>query len=332
MDTATKEYYAFISYKREDEKWAKWLAGKLENYHLPSTLNGKELPKNLRPVFKDTDELSAGNLPKQIYHALSISKNLIVVCSPQSAQSEWVNKEIEDFVAIKGGKADNVYPFIIEGTPFSKDAAKECFPKALKDLPDNEERLGGNINEQGGRDAAVVKVISGMLGVSFDSLWQKHERALRQKKRVVIAATIAAFLCISGIASWMYWQNLQTRQANWKMMENRARFVAEKGEQLIQEGDSYLARLLALEILPTDLENPDKPYTVEAEGMLRKAIMRNCTVLRGHSDYVNDASFSPDGKKIVSVSGDKTIRIWDIETGKQIGKIRQSFLYKLSFL
>ena len=26
----TKEYYAFISYKREDEKWAKWLQDKLE--------------------------------------------------------------------------------------------------------------------------------------------------------------------------------------------------------------------------------------------------------------------------------------------------------------
>ena len=90
--TQEKEYFAFISYKREDEKWAKWLANELEHYHLPTTLNGKELPKNLRPIFRDVDELSAGNLPEQIYHALSISKNLIVVCSPRSAKSEWVNK------------------------------------------------------------------------------------------------------------------------------------------------------------------------------------------------------------------------------------------------
>ena len=99
-----KQYYAFISYKREDEPWARWLAKKIENYNLPTTLNGKELPKSLRPVFRDTDELSAGNLPKQIYDALSISKNLIVICSPCSAQSEWVNKEIQDFISIKGGR------------------------------------------------------------------------------------------------------------------------------------------------------------------------------------------------------------------------------------
>lgn len=59
-----KEYYAFISYKREDEYWAKWLAKELEHYHLPTILNGKNLPKNLRPVFRDIDELSAGNLQK----------------------------------------------------------------------------------------------------------------------------------------------------------------------------------------------------------------------------------------------------------------------------
>lgn len=30
------KYLAFISYKREDEKWAKWLQRKLEHYKLPT--------------------------------------------------------------------------------------------------------------------------------------------------------------------------------------------------------------------------------------------------------------------------------------------------------
>ena len=171
-----KEYFAFISYKREDEKWAKWLAHELDNYKLPSTLNGKELPQSLRKTFRDVDELSAGNLPEQIYKALSMADNLIVVCSPRSANSDWVNKEIEDFIKIKDGKVDHIFPFIIEGEPFSKDESKECFPKKLRELPQDKEILGGNINEQGGRNAAVVKVVAGMLGVSFDSLWNRFER------------------------------------------------------------------------------------------------------------------------------------------------------------
>ena len=44
-----KKYFAFISYKREDEKFAKWLQYKLEHYHFPSNLNGRtDLPKNVR--------------------------------------------------------------------------------------------------------------------------------------------------------------------------------------------------------------------------------------------------------------------------------------------
>ena len=59
-----KEYYAFISYKREDEKWAKWLQHKLEHYKLPSNVRKENaaLPKDLRPVFKDTSELASGVL------------------------------------------------------------------------------------------------------------------------------------------------------------------------------------------------------------------------------------------------------------------------------
>ena len=85
-----KEYYAFISYKREDEQWARWLQHKLEHYKMPSSLNGREnLPQEIRPVFRDSSELNPGNLPQQINNALAASRHLIVICSPHSAQSEW---------------------------------------------------------------------------------------------------------------------------------------------------------------------------------------------------------------------------------------------------
>ncbi|KIN98733.1 hypothetical protein M404DRAFT_827280, partial [Pisolithus tinctorius Marx 270] len=42
-------------------------------------------------------------------------------------------------------------------------------------------------------------------------------------------------------------------------------------------------------------------------------------LLQGHAFMVNSVAFSPDGKKIVSGSWDKTVRVWDVEGGVQIG-------------
>ena len=35
--------------------------------------------------------------------------------------------------------------------------------------------------------------------------------------------------------------------------------------------------------------------------------------LPGHSSYVYSLAFSPDGKSLVSSSGDTTLRLWDTE-------------------
>ena len=40
-------------------------------------------------------------------------------------------------------------------------------------------------------------------------------------------------------------------------------------------------------------------------------------VLKGHQRHVTTVLFSPDGKQLITGSGDKTVRIWDVSQGKQ---------------
>lgn len=312
-----KEYLAFISYKREDEDWAKWLAHELEHYHFPLTLNGRDdLPKDLRPIFRDIDELSAGNLPRQIHQALEKSKNLIVICSPRSANSLWVNKEVEEFISM--GKLDRIFPFIIEGIPNAKNEEDECLPKAIRELKDDNERLGANVSEykdgplrlcidcplpkgsnkkQGnindkGRDAAVVKIVAGMFGLSFDTLWQRYEREKAEEEKKI-------------------------REHRDSLLRAQSRFTSKTVLELSQSGDNHLARRLCLETVPTS-KHPDYPYTPEAESALRATMKANVFTFGGHLKYegIFTVQFSPDGKSVVSASKDNTVKIWDVNTGR----------------
>jgi len=44
--------------------------------------------------------------------------------------------------------------------------------------------------------------------------------------------------------------------------------------------------------------------------------------LRGHTGGVFNVAFSPDGARLVSASADRTLRVWDVESGKELMTLR----------
>jgi hypothetical protein len=96
-DPPTDLYDAFISYRNvvRDSRWAKWLIDALENYRVPAELQQRGCAPRLRKIFRDEDEVPAsGDLYDQIRQALIASRFLIVVCSPYTPRSVWVQREI----------------------------------------------------------------------------------------------------------------------------------------------------------------------------------------------------------------------------------------------
>ena len=57
------------------------------------------------------------------------------------------------------------------------------------------------------------------------------------------------------------------------------------------------------------------------EGLGRGQGQRDLT-LKGHTDVVTSVAFSPDGKRIVSGSWDKTVKVWDAATGTEIFSLK----------
>ena len=96
--TTQNTYWAFISYSSKDKKWGSWLHKKLESYPIPKefredqVFDGAVLGKNLRPIFRDRDELAgSSDLGPAILEALKKSRYLILLCSPNSAHLTLLN-------------------------------------------------------------------------------------------------------------------------------------------------------------------------------------------------------------------------------------------------
>ena len=208
MNPSTTEYTfdAFISYSHRDLYWGQWLQRKLETFHIPNDMRG-DRPKGQRlRIFRDQTDLAGTELNSSLRQNLDASRYLIVLCSPSSAASSWVNEEVLYFIS--AGRVDRIIPFIVDGEPLSDDSSLECFPPALRDL-EGHVLLGANIQEIG-KSKVFLKVVSILLGVRFGRLVDR-EKQRKIRTALITGITTAVIASVGGI---LLWRNYVVTQKN----------------------------------------------------------------------------------------------------------------------
>lgn len=213
------KYKAFISYSHKDRKWTRWLHRRLETYPIPKNIIGNvtpagTIPRRLKPIFRDREELSASNnLGEKIEAALASSKNLIIICSPAAAQSKWVNQEILTFK--QNNRDAQLFSVIVEGEPYASTMPgredEECFPPALRfevnsdgtlsDTP--AEPLAADLRPHAdGKRLGFLKLISGMIGVGLDDVVQRDMKRSRNRVTAITTGSLATVLAMGTLTGF----------------------------------------------------------------------------------------------------------------------------------
>jgi tetratricopeptide (TPR) repeat protein len=215
----SRQYFAFISYSHRDSVWADWLHKGIERYRPPKPLIGTEtprgpVPKRLTPIFRDREELpSATDLGALLTAALAGSASQIVICSPNSALSKWVNEEILAFKRL--GREDRIFCLIVGGEPYASGMPgreqEECFPQALRfklgpdgalsDVPTEPIAADARPGKDG-RNNAKLKLISGLLGVGFDSLRRREQQRRNRRLFIFSCSATAGMVLTTGLATY----------------------------------------------------------------------------------------------------------------------------------
>lgn len=205
MSGTAFEYAAFISYNSADRDVARKLQRALESYSIPRTLRGKEtragvVGERIGKVCRDRTDFKTGeSLNTALVEALDKSSSLVVLCSPDSARSKWVNAEIEHFQ--KTGRAARIFPLIVRTD--ETRVVVNSFPPALR-RSDGDEAIAADLQDAGdGWHDGVLKILASILDVDFDALRQRALQAARRRARVAygVASGMAALAVVAVSAS-----------------------------------------------------------------------------------------------------------------------------------
>ncbi len=206
-----------------------------------------------------------------------------------------------------------------------------------------------------------LRILAPMFGLGYDDLKQRHKEQ-KMKRALSISAIIATFLLAFCIVSTllaleikkqsdqiMEQNNLITVQnddisaKNHEIVEqsvqiqkqfeeaqmNYSKSLADASTRVLGKGDRMAAIYIARKGLPSNIENPEIPYTTECEYALTNAmyVYNGEQVFRPYNIYstdskVIDMKVSQDGKRMLVIDSSDQIYVWDTQTHLLLAKVQ----------
>ena len=143
----------------------------------------------------------------------------------------------------------------------------------------------------------------------------------KETQRFKVFSTISSLLFIIALLStgfgFMQWQ--QAKKSTQEGLKTQSLFLADLAGQQIEKGDQVTAMLLALEALPKNIDDPDRPYVHQAYSALYNATIRKKERLHlQYNEVVTTAAYSIDGNILAVALADGRVYLVDKKNGKTL--------------
>ncbi len=324
------KYKAFISYSHQDSTFGDWLHKQLETFVIPGSYVGKQgrigkISNKLFPIFRDREELpTATDLGEVIDNAIEESASLIVICSPRSAKSLWVDQEIINYTKIHG--SNNIVALIVDGDFDSeKPYLSNALPDSLLRLSENTEYGGTNSkvklidarSDTSSKNKAFLKLISFLLNITDKQLQKKVQR------RKYITSSIVAALIIAISAFALFIQNTAKQEQKEKeiaLVQTKNNKKIATIHSKINQGRYDQALKIGQSILEQDIMGLSAKLNEKLMLPLHNSFLNNriITRLSTHTSEIENLEISPDGSRLLSTDLGGNTRLWNTNNWNEV--------------
>lgn len=323
-------YNAFISYKHapEDNRVAEAIHKGLERFHIPTKIQKQTGFRRINRIFRDTEELPiTSNLNDTIADALDNSDYLIVICSTNTKESIWVQREIEYF--LRNHSIKQVYTVLVNGDP--QQVIPEILQYEDRQFQDQYgqlqtvrvpiEPLSCDYRMPLGKADKIElpRLVSGLIGCSYDELMNRRRQYVM--KQVMLGFSAVLLLTIAFCGYLVYSRNA-IHENYLESLRSQSKYLANESEKLLENELRITALQLALEALPKNAED-ERPVIPEAVKALTDATLayesntgNNIHAMWDYHmpNYVSDFQLSPKRTSVAVRDSGNVIGVWNTRT------------------